>query len=434
MQNKLAVCGVLGLLALTCVESAAAAENYALQAKEEEKALEDTIKRFVPAYVFVFQDTGGGSGVLISPDGLLLTNYHVTQGKKTLRVRVGKNTYQAETVGNDMRGDIALMKIPNVQNMPYVEFAESDKLVIGQEVIAIGNPFLTAGEGEPTVTVGIISALHRYQGTYSDSIQTDAAINPGNSGGPLLTLDGKLAGINGQIATKTGQKANTGIGLAIPAKQIQRFLPDLKEAAGGSVYHGYIRGLQCTNDENETVKAGAEIKTTKAGSTAEKAGFQKGDKIVSFDGYKVNGLVRLDGVMGTYPAGSTVKVTYQHGTETKTAEIVLDTVNPPAPPFVVDPRRPGPATIMQTPAGKAAEKAGLKAGDRIIGLDDKPVNTFQEFLQAFTDQDPTAGETLKLKVQRGDPKQPQEVEISIVLDSAYDQPPPAQRQRLPKPH
>jgi S1-C subfamily serine protease len=155
--------------------------------------------------------------------------------------------------------------------------------------------------------MGTISALHRFQGNYSDAIQTDSAINPGNSGGPLLTLDGKLIGITGQIMSRFGSKSNTGIGYAIPVDQILRFYPLLKQAGGKYVYHGMLPdGLTFTGRlEDSQAAVAAHIA---AGSDAERAGFRAGDRIVSVDGKPVYNHARLLGIVRSYPENSELEI------------------------------------------------------------------------------------------------------------------------------
>jgi len=385
-----------------------------VEAAKLEQALSATIKRIVKTYVFI----GGGSGVLISSDGMMLTNHHVAGSSKKWVVRVGEKQYQAHMLGTDPHGDISLLQLQNVKDMPYVEFADSDNLFVGQQVIAIGNPFMTAEfAGEPTVTSGIISALNRFQGSYSDAIQTDAPINPGNSGGPLLTLDGKLAGINGQIATRFGAKANTGIGMAIPARQIQRFMPLLKAAVGNAVLHGHVRGLVGNTEETDGLQNGAEIKEVRAGSLAEKLGFKAGDRITQVDGYKVHNFARLMGVLGTYPGDSQVKIIYDRAGKPETVSATLEKLNPGKLDLRPTPNALFPAIINKVK--DAAAQAGLKPGDRIVGLEGQPVRNFAEWLMRIGRGEYFAGDTVKIKVQRGKREAPEEAEIAVVLDATY---------------
>jgi len=393
---------------------ATAPAPVAEEAAKLEQALSATIKRVVKTYVFI----GGGSGVLISSDGLMLTNHHVAGTSKKWSVRVGDKQYQAHMLGTDPRGDISLLQLQNVKELPYVELADSDHLFVGQQVIAIGNPFMTAEfAGEPTVTSGIVSALNRFQGSYSDAIQTDAPINPGNSGGPLLTLDGKLAGINGQIATRFGAKANTGIGMAIPARQIQRFMPLLKNAKGNAVLHGYVRGIVGNAEETDGLQNGAEIKEVRVGTLAEKLGLKAGDRITQVDSYKVHNFARLMGVMGTYPGDSQIKITYERAGKSETVPVTLEKLNPGKLDLRPSPRGLYPPIINKVKDAEA--QAGLKPGDRIVGLEGQPVRNFTEWAVRIGQGEYFAGDTVKLKVQRGTREAPEVVELSVVLDATY---------------
>jgi S1-C subfamily serine protease len=393
-------------------------------ARKTEQALTATIQRFEQAYVFI----GGGSGVLISDDGLMLTNDHVAKTSKRWLVRNGTKNYKADVLGTDPGGDITLLKLVDAKNMAYVEFADSDTLVVGQQVIAIGNPFNTAegveGLLEPTVTEGIISGLHIFQGNYTDAIQTDAAINPGNSGGPLLTLDGKLAGINGQIATRFGAKANTGIGLAIPAKQIQRFLPSLKTASGGRVYHGMIRGLDGNAEDALGVRNGAEIKDVFPGSAAEKLGILKGDLITAIDGYKLIDYSRFYGVIGTYPGGSEIKLTVARGSEIKSMKATLEVFNPVSLGFLVRPEV-NKVTVDFVHPKRPGDAAGIKTGDAIIEVNGTAIPNYAAWIQAYTRLaiDSLVGDKIPVKVRRGEGDKVEEVPLTITLGSQFDDPP-----------
>ena len=276
------------------------------------KKVRTVIEQVPPAYVFI----GGGSGVVVSSDGYIITNYHVAgKGKKwTVRLTGGKK-YTADVVGFDPRGDICLLKIRDGKNLPYVRFGDSDKLAVGQYVIAVGNPFLLGNENwEPTVTLGIVSLIHRYFESYNDAIQTDARINPGNSGGPLITLDGELVGINGMINVRFFNRVNTGVGYAIPSNQIKRFMKTLKQAKGGRDYHGYVEGLPKTETGNNRFDNRGEsgdgvlVAGVTEGPPADKAGFLPGDIITDIESYRIFNTKRFHGAIATYPTGEKIKV------------------------------------------------------------------------------------------------------------------------------
>ena len=393
-------------------------------ARELETAYIQTIKNVLPAYVFL----DGGSGVLISADGYFLTNHHVIRNKKSTLVRNGGKDYEAKTIGIDTKGDIALLKMDGVTTMPFLKFADSDTLHVGQQVFAIGNPFNTAEvTDDPTVTTGIISALHRYENNYTDAIQTDAAVNPGNSGGPLVTLDGKLAGINGLIETKFGNAANTGIALAIPAKQIERFLPKLKLAGGKTVHHGTIAGLNSDSsssaevEDEEGIRNGALVKFVAPGSPAEKLGLKVGDKIVKIDSYPLLNLYRFKGVINTYPAGSDITLTYERGGATKN---VVATLEKPMPgilgvemksPLTIRDEKFAVPIIAKVEPNSAASKAGLKPGDVITAINGYPMETLPEVRKFMRTVGMSAYDLMKFKVQRGPDEKPEELELTATL-------------------
>ena len=200
---------------------------------EQHRQLADDL---IAAYVFVAQ----GSGVLISEDGLILSNHHVTDEKSPQTVRLaGGQAFEATLLGVDPVGDIALLKIEHDEPLPFVPLAEESDYVLGMPVFAVGNPFGLGNRDDiPSLSSGYLSTLRVVRGNYTDTVQVDAPVNPGNSGGPLLSMDGKLLGINGQIRTRSGMRINSGIGLAIAAPQLREFIPALAASNGGYAHHG----------------------------------------------------------------------------------------------------------------------------------------------------------------------------------------------------
>jgi len=232
-----------------------------------------------------FKQRSLGSGFIISRDGYIFTNNHVVEKADKIRVRLSNGKeYDAKIVGKDAKTDIALIKIRAANNLPVVEFGDSDRLRVGDWVIAIGNPFGL----EQTVTAGIVSAKGRVigAGPYDNFIQTDASINPGNSGGPLFSVDGKVVGINTAIVAQ-GQ----GIGFAIPVNMAKEMLPELK--ARGKVTRGWL-GIS-VQDITEDMVPSLKIKNTEGalvadvvqGDPADRAGIRAGDVISEIDGKKV---------------------------------------------------------------------------------------------------------------------------------------------------
>jgi len=233
-----------------------------------------------------------GSGVIISPDGVIVTNTHVVKGGTDTEIRVAlsdKREFDAKVVAQDERTDLAVLKIEKgTGSFPFLQFADSDKLEVGDIVLAIGNPF---GVGQ-TVTSGIISALTRTEMAPSDSqvfLQTDAAINPGNSGGALVDMSGRLVGINTMIFSQSG--GSVGIGFAIPSNLVRLYADNA--IAGRKIERPWL-GAQLETVTREMATqlgldriSGAVVVRLTNGGPASKAGLQLGDVVVSVDGFEV---------------------------------------------------------------------------------------------------------------------------------------------------
>ncbi len=253
-----------------------------------------------------FKQRSLGSGFIITRDGYIFTNNHVVEKADKIKVRLstGKE-YDATVVGKDAKTDIALIKIKPTNSLPVVEFGDSDRLRVGDWVIAIGNPFGL----EQTVTAGIVSAKGRVigAGPYDNFIQTDASINPGNSGGPLFSVDGRVIGINTAIVAQ-GQ----GIGFAIPVNMAKEILPDLKTR--GKVTRGWlgVSAQDITEDMAPSLKVrareGALVADIVQGDPADKAGIRTGDVITEIDGKKIKDTHDLLLVVASIPIGRKVDV------------------------------------------------------------------------------------------------------------------------------
>ena len=265
-----------------------------------------------------YKQMGLGSGVIIDPEGYILTNQHVVEGadKITVKLPDGRD-FKGEIKGQDPRSDLAVIKI-NARNLPVASLGESDNLKIGQWVVAIGNPFgFALTNPEPTVTVGVISALHRSLGRalssdrdYNDLIQTDAAINPGNSGGPLVNLKGEIVGMNVAIFSTTG--GYQGVGFAIPINNAKRIISRLIE--GKKILYGWL-GVSAQDLTEDLAKHfglldknGVLVGQVFEGSPAQKSGVKDGDIIKQFDGKTINNAKELVGVVGQTEVGRKVKV------------------------------------------------------------------------------------------------------------------------------
>jgi serine protease Do len=250
-----------------------------------------------------------GSGFIIDKDGYILTNNHVLENAGTITVKLAnEKEYEANVVGRDPRTDLALIKINARGDLPVVRLGDSESLRVGDWVLAIGNPF---GLGQ-TVTAGIVSAKGRVigQGPYDDFIQTDAAINPGNSGGPLFDTKGEVVGINTAIFSQSG--GNIGIGFAVPINMAKGLVPQLKTK--GRVSRGWL-GVSIGPVTDEAAKElklkdkkGALVMEVVERSPADRAGFQQGDVIVSYDGKDVAGPADLPRLVASTAIGKEVSL------------------------------------------------------------------------------------------------------------------------------
>jgi serine protease Do len=265
-----------------------------------------------------YKQMGLGSGVIIDQEGYILTNEHVINDadKITVTLSDGRD-FKGQVKGRDARADLAIIKI-NASNLPVASLGDSDNLKIGQWVTAIGNPFAFAMQNpEPTVTVGVISALHRSLGRlslrdkdYNDLIQTDAAINPGNSGGPLVNLRGEIVGINVAIFSTSG--GYQGIGFAIPINNAKRIISRLKE--GKKILYGWL-GITVQDLTDDLAKYfalpnknGVLVAKVLENSPAQKAGMKESDVITQFDNKTVNNVRELLNFIAKAEIGRKVKI------------------------------------------------------------------------------------------------------------------------------
>ena len=253
---------------------------------------------------------GTGSGVIISPDGYIVTNNHVIAHASQLTVTLNSNkTYEASVVGTDPNTDIALLKIEADRPLPYLAFGDSDNLRLGEWVLAVGNPFnLTS-----TVTAGIVSAKARDLGRNQSFIQTDAAVNPGNSGGALVNTNGDLIGINTAITSQTG--AYIGYSFAVPSNIARKIVEDILEY--GDVQKGVL-GIEAprlnTNYARENGLDeidGVYVDGVEEDSGADEAGLQRGDIIHKIDDIQIRKFADLVGYISTKRPGDQVRVTVE---------------------------------------------------------------------------------------------------------------------------
>ena len=266
-----------------------------------------------------------GSGVVVRPDGVIVTNSHVIHGAQEIKVALpDRRELEAEVVVDDQRADLAVLRVKAKAPLPYLTFADSDKVEVGDIILAIGNPF---GVGQ-TVTSGIVSATSRTQvdqSGYQFFIQTDAAINPGNSGGAMVDLQGHLLGLNTAIYSRSG--GSQGIGFAIPANMVARFVDSA--LTDGKVVRPWI-GLTVQDVSSDMAESlgldrpkGVMVNGEHPMSSFAKAGIKSGDLILDVDGFEVDDQGGLMFRVATHKVGDTVKVTLLHGGKKESVDVNL---------------------------------------------------------------------------------------------------------------
>ena len=269
---------------------------------------------------------GTGSGVIISPDGYIITNYHVIENSTEVIVTTNDNReYEAEIIGFDEVNDIAVLKIDTDSNLDYIFFGDSDSTLIGEWVLAVGNPYNL----NSTVTAGIISSksrdLNEFDQKNQSFIQTDAAVNFGNSGGALVNIQGELIGINTLIQSMTG--GYVGYSFAVPSNTVRKIFEDILEY--GDVQKGLlgVRGVALRSSYSKQLKIdeteGFYIDVIEPGFGADNAGLQKGDIIKSVDDVKINRFSDLSGYLSSKRPGDRVSVKYIRDKQLITVSVTL---------------------------------------------------------------------------------------------------------------
>ncbi len=346
------LCCFFVLLAWPLASPAAAAEVHpAVLAAEAERV--SLIERLAESVVAIFEESGqgGGSGVLISPDGFALSNYHVVApcGYAMKCGLADGNVYDAVLVGIDPTGDVALIRLLGRDDFPYAPLGDSSRVRVGEWVLAMGNPFLLATDFRPTVTYGIVSGVGRYQypsGTlleYTDCIQTDASINPGNSGGPLFSAAGELIGVNGRASFDERGRVNVGVAYAISINQVKNFLGHLH--AGRIVDHATL-GARVSSDA-----AGRPyVSDILEHSDAYRRGLRYGDEIVAFAGRPIDSPNAFQNVLGTLPKGWQVPLSFRRDGVRRNVLVRLAGVHGSRQLLeLVDRGRPGPGPPPRPP-------------------------------------------------------------------------------------
>lgn len=305
---------------------------------------------------------GTGSGVIISPDGLIVTNNHVINGAEEISITTNDNrTYTAELIGTDPKTDIAILKIETSEDLPFTTFADSDNVQVGEWVLAVGNPFnLTS-----TVTAGIISAKSRdLSGRNTQSfLQTDAAVNPGNSGGALVNVNGDLIGINTAISSQTGNYV--GYSFAVPSNIARKVVEDILEygnvqngilgVTGGALNSGFADELGIAETE------GFYISAVEEDSGAEKAGLRDGDIIKKLDNVEISKFSDMKGFLSAKRPNDVVDVTILRNGETKIIPVKLIRKQNIVVPII---------GVLKNATDKDLRSTGAKQGLKITQLND----------------------------------------------------------------
>ena len=365
-----------------------------------------------------------GSGVILSPDGIVVSNYHVVGQATDIRVvTTDRHEYEARVVLADEEADLAILQLEGAEDLPFLSLRDSDHVEVGELVLAIGNPF---GVGQ-TVSSGIVSGLARSGpatgGARGYFIQTDAPINPGNSGGALIDVNGDLIGINSRILSRSG--GSNGIGFAIPANLVAQFVAQAR--AGNDTFQRPWAGMagQPVNADlaqslGLELPEGMVISDLHPQSPFRAAGFEVGDVITRVDGQPVNSPAEMVFRMTVAGIGGTARVTRLRETETDEIEVAMIAApdEPPAEALTLDERtvlpglalaRANPAVIAEhglplstagvvvTDPGRYGARAGLKPGDVIAAINDRAVERPREVREALSDP----GRWLKMDLLRG---------------------------------
>ena len=369
-----------------------------------------------------FKQKSLGSGFIIDKKGYILTNNHVVEKTDEITVKLADDReYKAKIVGKDPKTDLALIRIKADTALKQLPLGDSDKLEVGDWVVAIGNPF---GLGS-TVTAGIVSAKYRHIGTgsYDNFIQTDASINPGNSGGPLLNTAGEVIGINSAIFSQTG--GSIGIGFAIPINMARDLLPQLKK---GKVIRGWlgvmIQHITPALREKLGLKSdhGALVADVTSGGPAEKGGIRRGDVIISFDGKPIREMNDLPYLVASTPIHKKVKVVVIRDGRKKVVLVKIGRMKEEKKATVAEAEKKASLgmtvedltprlakelglkekhglVVVKVESGSPAAEAGIKVGDLILEVDRKPVKNFRSFNRKM--QHYGKGDTILLLVKRG---------------------------------
>jgi len=384
----------------------------------------EQFRRFFGEIPHEFKQHGLGSGVIVSPDGYIMTNNHVVGNADTIQITLmDKREFTAKVVGKDSKTDLALIKIDTKDSLPYASLGDSDATEVGDWVVAIGNPFGFS----LTVTAGIVSAKGRaLGGNYDEFIQTDAAINPGNSGGPLFDVNGKVVGINTAIYSRTGTSA--GIGFAIPIDLAKAVMDQLK--SHGKVVRGWL-GVEIQEVTPELAQSfglakpeGALVANVEKDAPAAKAGIKRGDVIVKFNNRTVHEQHELPELVAETPIGKKVDVEVIRGTKHITVPVTIGELKEGELASARGEEQPGSGwglqvgeitpdiarefnlqgdkgvVVRQVKPDSPGAEAGLQQGDVILEVNHEKIGSLQDFM-ARAKEAKNQKKSALLLVQRG---------------------------------
>ena len=366
ISNALA-CTVLACIAApTCMTAGTSAVEIDPTVAKAEADRIEVIRQATHASTHVFgpDGGGGGSGVVISPDGFALTNFHVAQpsGSHMKCSMPDGEMYDAVVVGVDPTGDVALIKLLGRDDFPTATLGDSDALRIGDSCFTVGNPFLLATDFQPSVAYGIVSGVHRYQypaGTlleYADCIQTDAAINPGNSGGPLFNDKGEVVGINGRGSFEKRGRVNVGVGYAISSNQIKHFLGYLH--SGRIVDHATLGATVATDEDGRVL-----VSNILDSSDAARRGLQYNDEIISLGGRPIETTNAFKNALGIYPKGWRVPLSFRREGQQYDVQVRLAGVHRQAE-LIAKVQRERPQSRPQLPRPKPGDGEDKEEHDK----------------------------------------------------------------------
>ncbi len=379
MSHGLAIALLMSLAGAALAQAPLELPPEVIAAEEARIAVIEKLSR---STVAIFESTGtnGGSGVVISGDGLVVTNFHVTApcGAKMLVGMSDGSLHEAVLLGLDPTGDIALVQLLGDGPFPAAEIGDSDLVRVADTAIVAGNPFLVAEDFTPTITVGVISGVHRYQfpaGSileYADCLQTDAAINPGNSGGPLFDGAGRLIGINGRGSFEKRGRVNVGVGYAVSINQVMRFVSHLK--TGRIVDHATLGATVVTRSGPQAI-----VRAIERSSDAYRRGLRPGDELVSLDGRDTPTANAFLNAIGVLPAGWRAELVYRRDGRLDRRSVRLGALHSPGElEQVVEGDQPeSPAAPVDLPKGLYEAKPGYsnfaatqRETDRLLALCD----------------------------------------------------------------